>query len=253
MCLIAWHWQPGSAVPLLLVANRDEYYARPALALHWWEDEKVLAGRDMQAGGTWLGTSRDGRVAALTNFRLAQLDPRPRPSRGDLVADFLRGEMDASSYLDALSQKADAYNPFNLLVFDGKNLMGLESRHRKVLTFQPGIGGVSNSDFDTPWPKLMRLKTALLDQCIARRVTVDDLLPLLQNKILASDQDLPKTGITLDQERMLSACWIHSPHYGTRASSILCVSEKHVSFFEQGYDEQGLLGASRHTFAPACN
>jgi uncharacterized protein with NRDE domain len=248
MCLIAWNWQPGSATPLLLLANRDEFYARPALPLHWWQGGQVLAGQDLQSGGTWLGVDRRGRLAALTNYRLPSMDPAPKPSRGALVADFLQGDMDAPSYLAALTQRAGIYNPFNLLVFDGTRLMGLESYSQRVVSMVPGIAGVSNACFDTPWPKLLRLKTELRNQCDAGRTQVQDLLPLLQDSTAAADGYLPKTGVPLEQERMLSSVFVASPRYGTRASSVLALHQKGTNFFEQRYSEHGMLEATQQFF-----
>ena len=248
MCLIAWNWQPDSATPLLLLANRDEFYARPALPLHWWEGGQVLAGQDLQAGGSWLGVDRKGRLAALTNYRLPVNDPGDRPSRGALVANFLQGDADADVYLTALAQRVDDYNPFNLLLFDGQRLLGLESRHRRVLSLQPGMGAVSNADFDTPWPKLERLKSALHDQCIAGRTDISDLLPLLQNKTLATDADLPHTGVPLDLERALSSVFIATPSYGTRASSVIALHPYRAEFLEQSFGPQGLMGETHQQF-----
>ena len=250
MCLIAWNWQPDSDTPLLLLANRDEFYARPALALHWWQDGNVLAGQDVRAGGTWLGVSRNGRLAALTNYRLPVNDPFAKPSRGGLVTAFLQSNMEAADYLCELAQRSDGYNPFNLLLFDGRRLMGLESREQRVLSLSPGIGGVSNADFDTPWPKLARLKTGLQRQTLAGLNSVPDLLPLLQDRTPAADNELPSTGVPLDLERHLSAAWIHSDHYGTRASSIVCMGSRQTSFFEQGYGAQGPLTATQQIFTP---
>lgn len=249
MCLIAWNWQPDSATPLLLLANRDEFYNRAALALHWWQDGQVLAGRDLQAGGTWLGVSRNGRLAALTNYRLPVVETTPRPSRGALVLNFLQGEMDAKDYLEALVLQCEDYNPFNLLVFDGRQLLGLESRKRCVVALQPGIGAVSNADFDTPWPKLVRLKEGLRQHNLQGHASAQDLLPLLQDRTLAADQDLPHTGVALELERMLSASWIASTHYGTRASSVVTVGRQQLSFFEQSYGPQGPLAATQHVFS----
>jgi uncharacterized protein with NRDE domain len=249
MCLIAWNWQPDSETPLLLLANRDELYERAALSLHWWLGGQVLAGRDLQAGGTWLGVSRSGRVAALTNFRLSTADSSPRPSRGSLVLDFLRADVSATDYLQALVPHSGHYNPFNLLVFDGQHLMGLESRKQRLLSLQPGLGAVSNADFDTPWPKLLQLKNGLQQQLQQRRTRVADLLPLLQNKTLAAEGELPSTGVALELERLLSAAWIGSPHYGTRASSLIKLGHKQLSFFEQTYDAQGPRSACQEVFA----
>jgi uncharacterized protein with NRDE domain len=248
MCLIAWNWQPDSATPLLLLANRDEFYARPALPLHWWDNEPVLAGRDLQAGGTWLGVSRSGRMAALTNHRLPVNDSDTRPSRGNLVADFLRGDMDAGSYLEALTWHADDYNPFNLLVLDGQRFMGLESRSKRVLDVPLGLGAVSNADFDTPWPKLIRLKAGLQAQLRRGRLETSDLLPLLQDMALPMDAELPSTGIPLALERMLSAAFVTSQHYGTRACSIVTLNRKQCSFFEHSCGEHGMLAQTQQFF-----
>lgn len=248
MCLIAWNWLPDSATPLRLLANRDEFYARSAMALHWWQDGQVLAGRDLQGGGTWLGLSRSGRLAALTNYRVPVNDTTVKPSRGGLVAGFLQGEMDAPEYLSFLLPLADTYNPFNLLLFDGQRLMGLESRHKKVLRLEPGIGGVSNADFGTPWPKLLRLKAGLHQQSQQGNTAVPQLLPLLQDSNLATDAELPRTGVPLALERMLSATWIASPAYGTRASSIVELGAQQARFFEQSYGATGVLEATQHIF-----
>lgn len=248
MCLIAWNWQPQSAQPLLLIANRDEYFARPALPLHWWENATVLAGKDLQAGGTWLGVSRSGRLAALTNYRAAVRDAEVRPSRGALVADFLQGSLDAKGYLQAVARKAADYNPFNLLVFDGKQLLGLESRHARIVPIQPGVSAVSNADFDTPWPKLVDLKQGLARHLQQRHLAVPELLPLLQDATLATDAELPDTGVPLEWERRLSAIKVLSPEYGTRASSIVTLGRTGLQFFEQSYDAQGPTQAAEFHF-----
>lgn len=243
MCLIAWNWQPHSATPLLLLANRDEFYARAAQPLHWWSNTgnstDVLAGKDLQAGGTWLGLSRGGRFAALTNYRSAKAQRTDTPSRGELVAGFLQSTVDANSFLQQLSRHAADYNPFNLLVYDGHRLMGLESRSARVLALQPGIGAVSNADFQTPWPKLTQLKQRLQDQVSRQTTDAHSLLPLLQDRTTAPDSELPDTGIPLALERMLSATFIATPGYGTRACSVLAIHHKHAEFTEHGFDADG--------------
>ncbi len=241
MCLIAWNWQPASSTPLLLIANRDEFYARPTAPLHWWTDAGVLAGRDLQAGGTWLGVSRNGRLAALTNCR----DPsamRPNaPSRGGLVSAFLQGHASAADSLEALARQASDYNPFNLLVFDGTALMGLESRHQRLLAFEPGVGAVSNADFQTPWPKLDAVKTGL-QQLIHQEQAGDvQLLTLLQDRRTPPDAMLPSTGIALPLERALSPAFITTPDYGTRACSVVRFEHGNIGFLEQGFDARGRL------------
>lgn len=245
MCLIAWHWQPNSANKLLLVANRDEFYARPTTALHWWEDADILAGRDLQAGGTWLGVSRSGRLAALTNHRDPTQQRADAPSRGELVSAFLRSDLSAEAYLSELRSHANNYNPFNLLVYDGNHLMGLESRHARVLALPKGMGAVSNADFQTPWPKLHGLTKSLQHQLTQGQTNDAALLALLQDRRIADDADLPTTGVPLSLERALSAVFVALPDYGTRACSVVRLGVDHVDFTEQGFDTKGPLQA-RH-------
>jgi uncharacterized protein with NRDE domain len=247
MCLIAWNWQPDSSIPLLLVANRDEYYARPTAALDWWEDADILAGRDLQAGGTWLGVSRSGRLAALTNYRDPANMHALAPSRGELVSGFLQGSCSVTDYLTELARRCADYNPFNLLVFDGKNLMGLESRHARLIRFEAGLGAVSNADFLTPWPKLMVLKEGLQTLLAQKQPRDEDLMALLQNQNLADDAALPATGIPLDFERALSAAFVTLPDYGTRACSVVRYETDRLCFTEQSFDAKGCLGTRQLT------
>ena len=253
MCLIAWNWQPASPNPLLLIANRDEFYARPTAPLAWWQDAPILAGRDLQAGGTWLGISRNGRLAALTNHRDPANVRTDAPSRGELVSAFLQADTSANEYLTELAGRAAHYNPFNLLVFDGKQLMGLESRHARVITLQPGIGAVSNADFLTPWPKLANLSGGLQTLLAQAHPSDAELLSLLHNPTPALDADLPATGIPLQLERALSAVFVALPDYGTRACSVVRFEADQVSFLEQGFDAKGVIHTEKITTqSPAC-
>jgi uncharacterized protein with NRDE domain len=248
MCLIAWNWQPHSATPLLLLSNRDEFYARSADPLQWWSESgagtDVLAGKDLQAGGTWLGVSRSGRLAAITNYRTIDPARTDTPSRGELVAQFLSSQASADAFLSPLAERCGDYNPFNLLVFDGQQLMGLESHSARVLHLPPGIGAVSNASFNTPWPKLTRLAKNLGSQVAQGHIDTAFLLPLLQDRSVASDQDLPQTGVPLPLERMLSATFVTSPEYGTRACSVVAIHTTHIDFTEQRFGVHGLLGTN---------
>ncbi|OQW90033.1 MAG: hypothetical protein BWK72_02050 [Rhodoferax ferrireducens] len=244
MCLIAWNWQPGVDSPLLLVANRDEFYARPTAALHWWPDAPILAGCDGQAGGTWLGVSRTGRLAALTNYRSPAMTRSDAPSRGELVSNFLRGNDTAGDYLRQLQGAAKQYNPFNLLVFDGATLLGLQSRDASLVTLQPGVGAVSNADFHTPWPKLNQLQRGLQEQLAQGAPGDAQLLALLHDRTPAADADLPSTGVPLELERALSAAFVAMPGYGTRASSVVRYVQGQISFLEHRFDAQGDAGTT---------
>ena len=247
MCLIAWNWQPESPNPLLLIANRDEFYARPTAPLHWWQDAPILAGRDLQARGTWLGISRNGRLAALTNHRDPANVKSDAPSRGELVSAFLQTDASASDYLTDLASRADTYNPFNLLVFDGTRLLGLESRHARILAMPPGIGAVSNADFLTPWPKLAHLSGSLQKLLAQAHPSDEQLLALLHNPRVAADADLPATGIPLALERALSAAFVALPDYGTRACSVVRFEKDCVQFLEQGFNPDGITHAEKIT------
>lgn len=247
MCLIAWNWQPDSPTPLLLIANRDEFYARPTAPLDWWHDAPILAGRDWQAGGTWLGVSRSGRLAALTNYRDPTHMRADAPSRGGLVSAFLQSDTSAADYLSELAKRASEYNPFNLLVFDGHSLMGLESRHAKVISLHRGVGAVSNADFLTPWPKLTHLKDSLQTLLAQAHPSDANLLALLHHRGLAADADLPATGIPLALERVLSSAFIATPDYGTRACSVLRFEADRVQFLEQRFDVTGCIGTRQVT------
>lgn len=242
MCLIAWNWQPGGDTPLLLISNRDEFYARPTEALDWWHGDLILSGRDLQAGGTWLGVGRSGRMAALTNHRNPADMSEDLPSRGELVSSFLSGELSAVDYLEQLTPQIANYNPFNLLVFDGQSLLGLESRSTRVLTIAPGVGAVSNADFETPWPKLLKLKSRLSLMIEQGHAHDEDLLDMLHDDDVADDAEVPNTGIAQSLERALSAVFVKLPDYGTRACSVVRIGREDIRFLEQSFDAQGLLG-----------
>ena len=249
MCLIAWNWQPHLELPLLLVANRDEFYARPTLPLHRWKDVRIFAGQDLQAGGTWLGMGPGGRMAALTNVRDMRNQRADAPSRGALVSGFLNSGLSGSAYLQSIMPDSDRFNPFNLLVFDGQSLLGFESQGGRIVEMQAGISGVSNAGFDTPWPKLVALKSGLQKLEFAYQggahypqPSHESLFRLLADDIPAPDERLPSTGIPIERERALSSAFIRSADYGTRASSVIVVKRNSAEFTERSFDAQGFAG-----------
>lgn len=246
MCLIAWNWQPETEQPLLLIANRDEYYARPSLPLHRWADAPISAGKDLQAGGTWLGIAPGGRMAALTNVRDMRNQRADAPTRGALVSHFLCGQGSAQHYLQTIAASAARYNAFNLLVYDGQTLLGFESQGARIVAMEPGVSAVSNAGFDTPWPKLTRLKTGL-QQWLAQQATPqarshEALFELLAHDQPAPDAQLPDTGIPIERERALSSAFIRSADYGTRASSLVMMRRNTARFVERSFDAQGFAG-----------
>lgn len=220
MCLIAFAYRHHPGYRLVVAANRDEFFARPAAALGWWDDGRVLAGRDLYAGGAWLGCGRDGRFAALTNYRDLRQQRNAARSRGELSAAFLGSELSAADYLAAVRSQRSEYNDFNLLLFDGEQLLCLESRYDSVQRIAPGVHALSNHRLNTPWPKVRRLRAALEQSCSA-----DDLSAALSDAEPAADDELPDTGVGLAWERLLSPPFVRSEHYGTRAQTLLWLGE----------------------------
>jgi uncharacterized protein with NRDE domain len=240
MCLIVFDWRPDAVdEPLFtLAANRDEFFRRTADPVSWWQDAPgVLAGRDLVGGGTWLGLARDGRFAALTNYRAPREMRADAPTRGTLVSDWLNGSARAANgsphetplaYLQHVAQTGDIYNGFNLLVGDWtrRELAWYCNRaDRAPALLLPGTHGISNAVLDTAWPKLVR-KRAELGTLLEREATppLERLIDLMRDPRVARDDELPSTGIPLERERVLSAAFIESPEYGTRGTTALRVS-----------------------------
>ena len=247
MCLISFAWQPGTPMPLWLMGNRDEFHARPTAPLGEWQDNSaIVGGRDLEAGGSWLAAKRGGVVAALTNVRDPQLGtPSGAPSRGELVADALQCS-DIEAWLTALSQgEAMRYAGFNLLVATPQRLWHLHrSRDRLALTeVAPGVHGLSNADLNSPWPKLLHVRTALehtLLQPDPFQAWPSGVQRAMQNPQEAAIEELPDTGVGLELERQLSAAFIVGERYGTRATSWLTLdSDGHIEVTEQRFGPLG--------------
>jgi uncharacterized protein with NRDE domain len=225
MCLIALAYEQGPH-RLVVAANRDEFHARPTAPAAFWRDAPhVLAGRDLRGGGTWLGVTRGGRFAAITNYRDTADPPPGAPSRGHLVADFLTGAADAGEYVRRTDREGHRYAGFNLLAADDSGLFYVSNRAAGWRRLEPGVYGLSNHLLDTPWPKVRRA-TAALRASLAQ--PADGLEPALfsalADEAFAPDGELPETGVGMELERALSAPFIRAGEYGTRASTVLAVS-----------------------------
>lgn len=237
MCLIVIAWQVHPRDAVVLAANRDEWRDRPAAPAHWWPDAPaILGGRDLRAGGTWLGANRNGRFAAVTNFR----DPAARReaprSRGELVTRFVQGDESPRAYLDAVASQAHHYQGFNLLAGDHETLGYFGNRDGTVRLLDPGVHALSNHLLNTPWPKVTRAREGLLE---ALGEDDEALFRLLSETSLAPDESLPDTGVGLDRERMLSPILITGEHYGTRASTVLRLGSAGGRFEERTRDAAG--------------
>lgn len=244
MCLIVFAWRPSHALPLIVAANRDEFYERPSLPLgHWPDAPNIIAGRDLQGGGTWMGLTEQGRFAALTNIRDPSA-PTGSRSRGELPADFLRSELAPQAYLMEVSGHVEHYSGFNLLVGDAHELWYLNSREAVPRQLSAGVYGVSNAALDSPWPKLLNARTALRNAL--ERPDTEALLQLLSDSRSAPDNELPDTGVPHAIEKMLSSVFISSADYGTRASTVLIRSaDGSLEIVERSFGSEGLSGETR--------
>lgn len=222
MCLVAFAIDAHPQHRLVLMGNRDEAFDRPAAPLAAWDEAPhVVAGRDLEAGGTWLGVTREGRWAVLTNVR-DPLHPRPHVrSRGALAADFLRGDAPPLDYAHAVHAARGDFDGFNLVVGDADAIAVISTRAETVTTLGPGVYGLSNDRLDAPWPKVARARRHLRDALRADAVVPADLLARLDDTERAPDADLPETGVGLELERVLSPIRIVAGDYGTRVSTAL--------------------------------
>ena len=248
MCLIAFAWRRHPLFPLVVAANRDEFHERPTAPASFWADcPEILAGRDLLGRGTWLGVSRRGRFAALTNLRSGHEARRDAPSRGSLVSAFLEGEESPRAYLAEVAERAHRYNGFCLVAGDGVELGYYCVRDPAPSLLPPGTYGLSNARLDEPWPKVEGLKSGLAEVLSRARWECVDLMELLDDRTPAPDEDLPDTGVGLAQERVYSSAFVLGPHYGTRSSTVLRIDTSgRAEFNEQSFDSRGRAGDARH-------
>ncbi len=256
MCLILLAWRSHPDYPLVFAGNRDERYGRPTAAADFWKDDpEIYGGRDLELGGTWLGLRRSGRFAAITNYRDGPAKkPAPR-SRGELTANFLRGQDGPAAYMNRVAT-ADGclYGGYTLLAGDRERLYGLSNRGGGVEELPPGVHGLSNHLLNTPWPKIVRGKRrveALLGASEAELQA--GLFEALADRNPATEAELPETGVGSARERELSPAFIAADHYGTRASTVLLIDrDGAVVFAERRFGPRGEpLGETEKRFALA--
>ncbi len=239
MCLILFAINQHPEFPLILIANRDEYHARPSKPLHWWSTTpQLLGGQDLESCGSWLALNRQGKLAAITNFREAGANQLQRPSRGHLVRDYLLGAH--NNWHPWLEQNAQSYNGFNLLYGRWDQLCWRSNRYPATRRLEPAIYGLSNHLLDTPWPKVERGKQLLQQSIHQQNLSLDNLLAILQNDQPVKQNQLPDTGIGLQWEQRLAPIFIRSEHYGTRASTVLLVDRQHhIQVKERSWNQNG--------------
>lgn len=247
MCIVLFAWQANADYPLIVAANRDEFHHRPAEAARWRGD--LLCGLDLVAGGTWLGVTREGRFAAVTNYREPITDRVPgNRSRGMLPLGFLESELAPMDYLATLEADQQEYGGFNLLVCDGRELAWMSNRGAAPQRVAPGVHALSNGQLDTDWPKTRRGR-ALLEQAIGAGVSTDNLLSVLADDQVPDDDQLPDTGVGLELERLVAPIFIQSAAYGTRASTVVIQqADRQFHFAEQRWQPGGARAGEPERF-----
>ena len=239
MCLAVIALDAHHRYALVVAANRDEYHARPAAAAAWW-DATLLAGRDLEAGGTWLGVTRAGRFALLTNVREPHRIDRDAPSRGTLVPAVLTDPSPVPGALATARERGARHNGFNLIAGSADTAAWTSNRAERVVELAPGVHGLSNALLDAPWPKVVRTEAAVSAWLAATRDDPEPLFDALADRATAPDTALPSTGVQLDWERRLSAPFIVSEGYGTRSSTVVTIDRAgHVNFIERSFDPSG--------------
>lgn len=249
MCLILFAWQTHPLYPLVVAANRDEFHQRPTAAADYWEDyPDLLAGRDLQAGGTWLGITRQGRFAAITNYREPQHDESPlAQSRGQIVRDFLLDNARPADWAGSLRQNRNVYRGFNVLLGDPDELICVSNRSEMILAVNAGSHGLSNHLLDTDWPKVRRGRARLDALLEDEQVDPEALLELLAERNVVSGSEPPGFELQLAPELITRMMFITSPQYGTRSSTVLLVDrDGGVNFVERQFDPAGKPSGTRN-------
>jgi uncharacterized protein with NRDE domain len=247
MCLILLALDTHPDYALVLAANRDEFYDRPTARAGFWEEAPgVLAGRDLRAGGTWLGIDRRGRLAAVTNYRQGQRESAAPRSRGHLVSEYLIEQRDGHSYAEQVEREAALYNGFNLVAGDAGAgaLFYFSNREGRIHPLGPGVYGLSNHLLDSDWPKVTAGKSGLSALLADGEQLLPSLFALLSDRRQADDDLLPRTGVSAEWERLLSAAFIATPNYGTRSSTVVLVGrDRRVVFVERSFGPEGAFGS----------
>jgi len=233
MCLCLFAIKQHEEFPFILLANRDEFRKRPSAKATFWKDEPhVLAGRDLQQMGTWLGINSSGNMAFLTNHRDMKTIKNDAPSRGHLVSDFLIENPKSGNYLHSI-KAPHAYNGFNLVVGKFEDLHYFSNVENKVCSIGAGIHGLSNALLNTSWPKVDFGKKELQKTISANNLKSETLFSILENTERPTDSQLPETGVGIELERMLSSRFINTQEYGTVCSTLIKIDRNNRCFFEE--------------------
>ncbi|MDP4121399.1 MAG: NRDE family protein [Bacillota bacterium] len=254
MCLIVMALETHPQYRLILAANRDEFFSRQAQKTHFWgEYPGILAGRDLEQGGTWLGVSQKGMFGAITNYRDPAHHNSALQSRGRIITEYLSGYCSAAEYMGTLSSGGTRYNGFNLIAGDNKEVWYYSNYCDRGQKLKPGIYGLSNSLLDVAWPKVRLVKKKMENLLKTWRGEPEELLLMLADKTLPADSELPSTGVSLEWERRLAPIFIDCRDgYGTRASTILTIAYNGtVNLIERTFFPDGEWEEIAHEFVAA--
>lgn len=252
MCLINFHFKDHPTYKLIVVANRDEVYDRPTAPAHIWEDKPmILAGRDLLQKGTWLGVTKNGRFAALTNFRNPSDTNEYPTSRGDIVTDFLVSNDSPQDFLSDLAINRDQYAGFNIIVGDSEQLYYYNNNENQIKSISPGTHSLSNQFLNSSWPKVTKGRKKLHNYVQNKEaVQVEDLFTIISDAEKAPDHELPSTGIPIELERKLSPLFIKTDNYGTRSSTIVTIDHDYnLQFTERTYDKGIFVSDKQFAFS----
>lgn len=246
MCILFIAIEQHAKYPLIVCANRDEFHQRPTQPMHVWQQPSILAGKDLQAGGTWLGLSPTGRFAALTNFRQFPQTQEDKKSRGDLVLQAL--SYTGSNFSTQLSKQSHQYQGFNLIYGSAKHLYCYDSINNKHHKLSKGVHSICNGALDDIWPKMKKGEKLLIDTIHSSKdLSINTLFDLMSNTQQALPEMLPDTGISKDLEQLLSSIFIKSPTYGTRLTSIITQDvDGSINVYERSYEPSGNCIAKQH-------
>ena len=237
MCLIVLAYNHHPDYKLIFGANRDEFYERPSSAAHYWKDEPILAGKDLKEGGTWCGITKNGRFAAITNYRNIKAIKKDAVSRGKIVTDYLTGTSSPELYSKGLADSANQYNGYCLIFGNQSDLFFFSNQNKKLVKLDSGIHGLSNHLLDSPWFNVRRGKE-LLKQVIEKGDNLAaDLFTILSDKTISPKDELPDTGLEKDIEEKISSIFVETPDYGTRSSTVILINQKdNVTFIEKSLE-----------------
>ncbi|GJL80768.1 MAG: hypothetical protein DHS20C01_04020 [marine bacterium B5-7] len=247
MCFVLIACQAHPDYPIIIAANRDEFFARPATSMHWWDGSPpLLAGRDQRSGGTWFGIRGDGRFTTVTNLRNGQPLNTQAESRGALVTDMLAIQEPLEHAHIELRRNRQRYNPYNLLYGDREQVFHFNSHADQSTILTPGIHALSNASLDTPWPKAVEGSQAFSALLASPDFNIDACFDLLRND--TTYHDVPDTGLDPQRERALSAIFIEANDYGTRTSTVLTVSSSNEINVEERQHAGDYSGSRRSVF-----